>query len=218
MEVFSMKSCRKTKPIRWIAQVAILSAAAAVIMFLEFPIPFLGPIFLKFDFSEIPVMIGAFALGPLAGFAIEALKVTLNLILEGSWSFGIGELANFLIGVAFVVPASLIYSLHKTKKTALLGLAVGVVTMTLTGALLNLYLLLPVFAAAYGTTAEAIIMSYSEALPYIVDLRTGILLGIVPFNLFKGVAISIIVMLLYKRVSSLLKGRDDEECEVETTK
>ncbi|HOW37486.1 MAG TPA: ECF transporter S component [Candidatus Izemoplasmatales bacterium] len=211
-----MKSCRKTNPIRWIAQVAILSAAAAVIMFLEFPIPFLGPFFLKFDFSEIPVLIGAFALGPLAGMAIEALKVVLNLLLDGSWSFGIGELANFLIGVAFVFPASLIYSLRKTKKNALLGLAVGVVTMATAGALLNLFLLLPVFAAAYGTTAEAIILSYSEAIPYIVDLPTGILLGIVPFNLFKGIVISILVMLLYKRVSPLIKGRDEEECDVES--
>ena len=185
-------------------------------MFLEFPIPFLGPFFLKFDFSEIPVLIGAFALGPLAGMAIEALKVVLNLLLEGSWSFGIGELANFLIGVAFVFPASLIYSLRKTKKNALLGLAVGVVTMATAGALLNLFLLLPVFAAAYGTTAEAIILSYSEAIPYIVDLPTGILLGIVPFNLFKGIVISILVMLLYKRVSPLIKGRDEEECDVES--
>jgi riboflavin transporter FmnP len=211
-----MNSCRKRKPIRWIAQVAILGAAAAVIMFLEFPIPFLGPLFLKFDFSEIPVLIGAFALGPLAGVAIEALKVALNLLLEGSWSFGIGELANFMVGVAFVFPASLIYFLRKTKQNAMFGLGVGVVTMAISGALLNLYLLLPVFAGAYGTTAEAIILSYSEALPYIVDLPTGILLGIVPFNLFKGIVISVLVMLLYKRVAPLIKGFDEEECEVES--
>jgi riboflavin transporter FmnP len=193
-----------------------LGAAAAVIMFLEFPIPFLGPLFLKFDFSEIPVLIGAFALGPLAGVAIEALKVALNLLLEGSWSFGIGELANFMVGVAFVFPASLIYFLRKTKQNAMFGLGVGVVTMAISGALLNLYLLLPVVAGAYGTTAEAIILSYSEALPYIVDLPTGILLGIVPFNLFKGIVISVLVMLLYKRVAPLIKGFDEEECEVES--
>lgn len=211
-----MNSNRKTKPIRWIVQVAILGAAAAVVMFLEFPIPFLGPIFLRFDFSDIPALIGAFALGPLAGVGIEALKVTLNLLLEGSWSFSVGELANFLIGVAFVFPASLIYTLHKTRRNALIGMGVGVVSMVIAGALLNLYLLLPVYAAWLNLTPEALILSQSEALPYVIDVPTGILLGIVPFNLFKGLVISILVMLLYKRVSPLIKGRDEEECDVDT--
>jgi len=213
-----MKACKKKKTLRWLVQVAILSAVSAVVMLLEFMIPFLGPTFLKFDFSEVPVMIGAFALGPLAGIVIEALKVSLNLLLDGSWSFGIGELANFLVGVAFVFPASLIYSIRKTKKTALLGMLAGIVTMTVASSLLNLYFLLPVFAATWSTTVEDLILTYSAAIPYITDVRTGILFGIVPFNLFKSVVISILVMLLYKRVSPLIKGRDDDEsdeCPVE---
>jgi riboflavin transporter FmnP len=206
-----MNACQKRKTVRWLIQVAILSALSAVVMMLEFTIPFLGPTFLKFDFSEVPVMIGAFALGPLAGIVIEGLKVTLNLLLDGTWSFGIGELANFLVGVSFVLPASFIYSLHKTKKTAMWGLLAGVVAMTAASSLLNLYFLLPVFAATWSTTVEDLILTFSGAIPYITDVRTGILLGIVPFNLFKSIVVSILVMLLYKRVSPLLKGRDEEE-------
>ncbi len=205
--------CRKVKSVRWLASVAILGALAAVVMLLEFMIPFLGPTFLRFDFSEVPVMIGAFALGPVAGIVIEAIKVGLNLILDGSWSVGIGELANFLVGIAFVFPASLIYHFRKTRKAALIGMLVGVVTMSASAALLNLYLLLPTYAAWMGMTPEALILSVSQAIPYITDLKTGILLGIIPFNLFKSLVITGLVMLLYKRVSPLIKGREDAEDE-----
>lgn len=214
-----MKNLNKKKSVRWLASVAILGSLAAVVMLLEFMIPFLGPTFLRFDFSEVPVMIGAFALGPVAGIVIEGIKVSLNLVLDASWSFGIGELANFLVGIAFVFPASLIYRLHKTKKAALIGMAVGVVTMTAAATLLNLYLLLPAYAVMMGTTPEALILQFSTAIPYITDLRTGILLGIVPFNVFKSVVISVLVMLLYKRVSPLIKGRDEaDETSDEPTK
>lgn len=211
--------CRKVKSVRWLASVAILGALSAVVMLLEFMIPVLGPTFLRFDFSEVPVMIGAFALGPVAGLAIEAIKVSLNLVLDGSWSFGIGELANFLVGVSFVFPASLIYRFHKTRQAALIGMLVGVVTMATTAALLNLYLLLPTYAAWMGMTPEAMLLSFSQAIPYITDLKTGILFGIIPFNLVKSLVITGLVMLLYKRVSPLIKGREDlDEDSCEPTK
>jgi len=201
----------KKRTVRWMILVAILSALAAVIMLGEFAIPILGPSFLKLDFSEIPVMIGAFALGPVAGLTIEALKVLLNLLLEGSVTIGIGEMANFLVGAAFVFPASLIYTLHKTKKTAFIGLAVGVISMTVTGALLNYYVLLPAYAGYMGLSMDDLMTSYSVLIPYITDVKTGILFGIVPFNLVKSILISVIVLLLYKRVSVLIKGHEDDD-------
>jgi riboflavin transporter FmnP len=201
---------KKKQSVRWMVQVAILSALATVIMLAEFKLPFIGPDFLKFDFSEVPVMIGAFALGPIAGIAIEGLKVLLNFLLNGTITGGIGELANFLIGVAFVFPASLLYRLHKTKKMALIGLAAGIVCMTVTGALLNYFVLLPLYAGLFHISMEDLILGSSVMIPYITDVQTGILFGIVPFNLFKSIVVSVIVLLLYKRVSPLLKGHDEE--------
>jgi riboflavin transporter FmnP len=198
----------KKRPIKWLVQVAILAALAVVLMFFEFNVPFLFPDFLKFDFSEIPVMIGAFALGPVAGIVIEALKVLLNLLLEGTITGGIGELANFLVGVAFVFPASLIYMTHKTKTRALIGLLTGIICMSAAAALMNYYVILPVYASLFHISMEQLLLGSSAAIPYIVDVKTAILLGIVPFNLAKSILISIIVILLYKRVSSLLKSSD----------
>ncbi|MFA5742196.1 MAG: ECF transporter S component [Candidatus Izemoplasmatales bacterium] len=200
----------KKVTVRWMIQVAILSALAAVVMVGEFAIPFIGPSFLKMDFAEIVVLIGAFSLGPVAGVVIEIFKVLLNLLLDGTWSVGIGEFANFLIGTAFVLPASIIYFRHKTKKQAIIGLAVGVVMMAIASALLNLFVLLPMYAGFMGLTIEQLIMQYSLALPYVTNVSTGILLGIIPFNLFKGTLVSIIVILLYKRVSPLLKSHDTD--------
>lgn len=201
----------KKRPIKWLVQVAILAALSVVLMFFEFNVPFLFPDFLRFDFSEIPVMIGAFALGPVAGIVIEALKVLLNLLLEGTITGGIGELANFLVGVAFVFPASLIYMTHKTKSRALIGLLTGIVCMTVAGALMNYFVLLPFYAGLYHITMEQLLLGSSAGISYIVDVKTAILLGIVPFNLVKSTLISIIVLLLYKRVSTLLKSTDAPE-------
>ncbi|MFA5006976.1 MAG: ECF transporter S component [Candidatus Izemoplasmatales bacterium] len=199
---------RRTTPVRWLALVAILGTMSAVIMLAEFAIPFLGPSFLKLDLSEVPVMIGAFALGPIAGIAIEGIKITVNLLIEGTLTWGIGELANFLIGIAFVLPASLVYRFHRTRGAALIGLAAGTFVMTAAGALLNWYVLLPWYAGLMGLSLDDLILQFSIAIPYITDVRTGILFGIVPFNVFKGLVISAIVIVIYKRVSPLIKGRD----------
>ena len=105
-------------------QVAMLGAAAVVLMFFDIPLPF-APSFYKIDLSEVPVLIGAFAMGPLAGAAIELIKILLNLVMKGSTTAGVGEVANFLIGCAYVMPAAWIYKTQKTKKNAMIGMAVG---------------------------------------------------------------------------------------------
>ena len=127
--------------VRTIAQVAMLGAVATVLMLFEFPIPFLAPPFYELDFSEVPVLIGAFAMGPIAGIAIEAVKILLNFVLNGTITAGVGEIANFLVGCAFLLPAALVYRKKKTRKHAILGMIAGTVIMTTVACVLNAWIL-----------------------------------------------------------------------------
>lgn len=187
---------------RSIAVIGILSAFAAGLMFIETLVPF-TPGFLKLDVSELPVLLGTFALGPVAGIIIELLKNLIHFIMKSS-SGGVGELANFIVGTAFLVPAGVIYRLRKNKTHALMGMAAGTVAMAMVGAAVNYWFLIPVYVSVMGFPLEAIIGMGTAAMPAIVDLKTLILYGIVPFNLFKGIVISVLTLLLYKRVSPLL--------------
>jgi riboflavin transporter FmnP len=164
----------------------------------------------KLDFSEIPVMIGAFAYGPVVGTTIEAIKIFLDILLGGeSDTAYVGEFANLLIGLSFVIPSSIIYIRHKTKKQAIIGLAVGTFTMIVVGVLLNIYVLLPLYAELYfGYSLTDLLAAYGFD-----DLFTFILVATIPFNLLKGTANSILVLLIYKRISSVLKAKDCEEIE-----
>ena len=187
---------------RTIAVIGILSAFAAALMFIETMVPF-TPGFLKLDVSELPVMLGTFALGPVAGVVIELLKNLIHFLMKSSTG-GVGELANFIVGTAFLVPAGLIYRRRKDKTHALAGMAVGTVSMALVGAAVNYWFLIPVYVSVMGFPLDAIIGMGTAALPAITDLGTLILYGIVPFNLFKGMVISVLTLLVYKRVSPLL--------------
>ena len=138
----------KLLSVKNLVTIAVLSAVAAVRMYLEFPLWFAPP-FYELDFSEIPVLVGALSMGPAAGFIIEALKIVLKLLLKGSTTMGVGDWANLLIGCALVIPASLIYMKNRTKKGAILGLLVGTLTMAAVGCFLNAYVLLPTYAQAF---------------------------------------------------------------------
>ncbi len=186
-----------------IAKIGVLGAVATVIMIFEFPLPF-APNFYKLDFSEIPVMIGAFALGPIAGVVIEFIKILLNFVINGTVTAGIGELGNFLIGCALVVPTAIVYKKNKTFKNAIIGLAVGVFSLAIAGALLNYFLLIPAYSVAYGAPVQAFIDMGNAINKSIVNLETLVLYAVVPFNIVKGVLVSVITMLVYKRLSPLL--------------
>jgi riboflavin transporter FmnP len=201
----------KQRSVQWLVKVAVLGALATVLMLVEFPLMFLAPNFYKLDFSEIPVVVGAFALGPMAGVAIEAIKILLNFALEGTVTAGVGEIANFLIGCAYVVPAAIFYAVRKSRKSAIIGMIAGTLSVVVVGAILNAFVLLPAYAYAYGAPIDAFIAMGSAINPAITDLTTFILFAVVPFNLFKGLMISAIVLVIYKRVSPLLKGRHHEE-------
>ncbi|MFO7612792.1 MAG: ECF transporter S component [Clostridia bacterium] len=185
----------------WLVKVAMLSAVASVLMFFEMTIPFVPP-FLKLDFSDIPALLAGFSLGPLAGAAVVLIKNLVHALT--SWSFLVGELANFLIGISFVLPAAFIYRKHKNKKNAIIGMAVGGVTMTVAAGLLNYFLLIPLYATVLKFPVEAIIGMSNEVNKHIVDLKTLVLIGITPFNIFKALVNIFITAIIYKRLSPLL--------------
>lgn len=186
--------------------IAMFGAMAFILMYLEFPVLFLAPNFYKMDFSELPVLIGSFALGPVAGIIIEALKIILKLLFKPTSTAYIGELANFLVGCALVVPAGIIYKMNHTRKGALLGMIAGTVCMAVAGALLNAYMLLPWYIANFfGGTADVLIQMGQAIHKGVNSIATFAILLVVPFNLFKAVLTSILTLLLYKHVSRLIQ-------------
>ena len=193
---------------RTITQVAMLGAVAGVLMNLEFPIPFLAPSFYQLDFSEIPVLVGSFAMGPLAGVIIELVKILVHLVTKGTLTAGVGDLANFIFGCTFVVPAGLLYRLHhvKSRRHAVEGMAVGTVLTTAAACLMNAFVLLPAYGKAFGMPIEAFIEMGSAVHSSVDSLLGFVALIIVPFNLFKYTLTSVIVFFIYKRIRVVLKG------------
>jgi riboflavin transporter FmnP len=195
-----MISNKKKYSVNTMTKVSILSVIAFIVMFIEAPI-FLFPGFLKIDLSDVPALVAGFALGPAAGVAVELLKNILHLLRTSTG--GVGEIANFIIGASMVAPAAFIYHKRKDKHGALLGLFIGVIIMSLVGALANYFILIPFYQNFMPI--DAIIGMSAKANSLIVDVKTLIIYGVMPFNLFKGLVVSIFTMLLYKRISGLLK-------------
>jgi len=192
--------------IRNMSIIGMLSAVSTVVMLFEFPLWF-APSFYKLDASEVIVLIGAFALGPVAGIIIEFLKIVLNLLINSTTTAYVGEIANFLIGCSLIVPASLIYKKHKTIKFAVIGLVIGTISLTIFSVLMNYFVLLPVYSHFYGAPIDAFIGMGKKVNPYICDLKTLVFFAVAPFNLVKGVLSSLITILVYKKLSPIIKGK-----------
>ncbi len=188
---------------RTLVQIGMLSALAIILMQFEIPLPF-APAFYKIDFSEVPVLIGCFSMGPFAGGLIELIKVILNVAIKGTMTMGIGDAANFLIGCAFCVPAALIYQKKRTKSGAVTGMVVGTVIMTILGCVLNAYILLPVYAKAFEMPLDALVSMGTEVNGAITGLMTFVLFAVAPFNLLKGILVSLIVFFVYKKIRQVL--------------
>lgn len=186
----------------WIAKTGILAAAAIALMYLEVPLP-LFPGFLKFDLSDIPALLAAFAMGPLTGVAVELIK---NLVhLPSTHSLMVGELANFIMGSFFVGSAGLIYKYKKTRGGALLALGAGTLALTASGALINYAFMIPFYIRVMGFSLEALVAASRAAGNSRVNGLDSLIWWVfVPFNLFKGLVISLVVSLIYKRLSPLL--------------
>lgn len=205
-EILVMRRRHRLRTARSIAFIAMFSAIAAVLMLLDLPL-FFAPGFYKLDFSELPVLICAFYLGPVAGVACEFLKVFLKLLLKGTTTAFVGDFSNFLIGCSFVLPAAILYQKTLTKKGAALSLALGTLVMSIFGSLFNAWYLIPKFAELYGMPLEAIVSMGTKVNASITDLKTLVLFAVVPFNLLKGVAVSVLTFLLYKRVETVFFRR-----------
>lgn len=186
---------------RALTMTALLSALAYMLAFLEFPVP-LSPSFARMDFSDFPALIGAFAFGPLFGILVELLKNTLQLFATSTG--GVGEFANFLMGGAYVAVAGLIYQKHKTKRTAVIASVVGSIAMGITAAFANYFILLPLFEEFMPL--DELIVAFGSFLPFIHTKLDIVLFNALPFNLLKGFVISFVTMLVYKRISPILKG------------
>ena len=197
-------SSDKTK-INKLVIMAMFSAVAAVLMYVEFPITFIAPSFYEMDLSEVPVMIGSFMLGPCAGVIMEAVKVLLKLVLKGTSTAFVGDFANFILGCALVVPASVLYHTKKTKKRAVIGLVTGGIVLIVSGVFLNALYLLPKYSQLYGMPVETFINMGAAINPAISNIFTFVILAVAPFNLIKATVVGVITMLLYKYLSRLIK-------------
>ena len=197
---------RKVSTAQRVSIVGICAAIATVLHMLDFPLLFLAPEFYKLDFSELPIMLCGFYLGPSATVACEAVKILLKLILKGTSTAYVGDFANFAVGCSLVLPATVIYHLHKTRKSAMIGLAVGTLVLTLFGSAFNGIYLLPKFAQLYELPLDSIIAMGGKINASIEDVTTFVVLAVAPLNLIKGGAVSVLTMLLYKRVARPLFG------------
>ena len=171
-------------------KIAVLSAIAGVLMFLEFPIIPAFP-WLKMDFSELPVLMGAFAFGPVAGIVIEAIKILIKFFVQGSITGGVGELANFIMGVAFIVPISLMYKNKKSKAGLILGMILGLVVVNIVAAIANVFMLIPIYTKFMPSLKE-LNMVY-----YVVG-------GLIPLNTVKYEAVSVVTFFVYKKLAATI--------------
>lgn len=197
----SMKSSKLNK----LVKISVLGTIGFLLMFIEIPIP-IFPEFLKIDISDIPALVGGFALGPVAGILIEFMKNILHGIFKGSTVF-VGEIANFLVGSVLVGISAYIYKRDKTKKGAIVGLAIGAICMSIVAGILNYYVLLPLYEKALNFPIKAVVAIGNKLNPKIVDLKSFIFWSIIPFNLLKGVVVSLITAVIYKNVSPILHER-----------
>ena len=188
--------------VRFTTMTAMLSAIAFILMYLEIPLPMIMPDFIKFDFSDLPALIGTFAFGPVSGVIICLIKNLLHLMV--SKSMFVGELSNFILGCAFVIPAGLIYHFKKTKMGGLLGGVVGAIFMGVFSVASNYFIVYPVY---YNFMPEEVILAaYQAILPSVKNILQCLICFNMPFTIVKGMFSVVITFLTYKHISPILKG------------
>ncbi len=191
---------------RKIAMVGMFSAIAMILMLFEFPLPF-APGFYELDFSELPILVGTFAFGPTAGVLMEFVKILLKLIKKGTSTAFVGDLANFVVGCSFILPASLVYAFRKNKKSAIAACITGTLVMTVFGTAFNAVYLLPTFAEMFHMSMDELIAMGAEVNPLMTEgsLLSFVAVCVAPMNLIKGVGVSLVTMLIYKPLSPIIK-------------
>jgi len=197
---------RRVSTARRVSIIGICSAIAMVLHVLDFPVLFLAPEFYKLDFSELPVLLCGFYLGPTATVACEGVKILLKLMIKGTSTAFVGDFANFVVGCSFVLPATIWYHMHKSRHAAVIGLILGTVSMAVLGSAFNAVYLLPKFAELYGMPLDTIIAMGTAIRGGVTSVTTFVMLCVAPLNLLKGAMVSVLTMLLYKRVARPLFG------------
>lgn len=192
---------------RKMAVVGMFSALATIIMLFEVPV-FFAPPFYELDFSELPILIGTFAFGPMAGVMMEFLKVLLKLCIKGTSTAFVGDLANFAVGCSFILPASVVYAFRKSKKSAIAACIVGTLTMTIFGTAFNAVYLLPAFSKLFHLPMEEILAMGVDVNPFVRegDIFSFVAACVAPLNLIKGASVSIVTLFVYKPLSPIIKS------------
>lgn len=185
--------------------IGIMGAVSTILMLFEFPLPFLVPPFIKMDFSELPIILCGFMYGPLAGVFTAFIKIVLNTLLGGTNTMGVGELANFITSVAYMLPAVLIYQKMRNKKGAIIGLISGTLLTSVFAIFNNMYLMFPFYAKVYGMPIDAIVDMGSAVNPLVDDMFTLMLFSMLPFNLMKFTLVSVIIFFVYKKISVFIR-------------
>lgn len=182
-----------------LTRIAILGALASILFMIEFPV-FPAVPFYKLDFSNVPVVLGGFAMGPLPGLLILAMKDLIGL--THSSTGGIGELADLLAGAAFILPGAIIYRRLKSRKNALLGMLAGIILMIVASVLANMYILIPAFMPY-----ETVVAMGQKMIPSIQNIWQFLFSVTALFNLIKGIAICLVTYVLYKPLSPFLHAK-----------
>ena len=193
----------KGNSLRYITVTAVFSAVAAVLMMLSFNVP-LMPSFIKFDFSELPVLIASFAIGPLGGAAVALIKNLINLIFTTTG--GVGELSNFILSCIFAVTAGTIYKHHQTRKGAAVAALIGALTMAVAGVFSNYFIIYPLFSLI-GWKSEMVLGLYQAVNPNIRNLWQALFIFNMPFTFIKGMVTFALSLPIYKKLSPIIKGR-----------
>lgn len=189
-------------------KISLLSVMAFLLMYIELPLP-IFPDFLKIDISDLPALLGAFALGPIAGVIIELVKNILHGMLAGKTAF-VGELANFLVGSCLVLVSGYVYKIKKSKGGAIIALLIGVTAMSIFAGILNYFVVLPLYEKVLGFPIAAVVGMGTKINHNIVDLNSFILWSIIPFNFLKGIVVSAVTLAIYKSVSPILHKENME--------
>ncbi|MCM1058509.1 MAG: ECF transporter S component [Firmicutes bacterium] len=193
---------------RKVAVIGMFSAIAAILMLFDFPLPF-APAFYKLDFSELPILVGTFAFGPVAGVMMEFVKILLKLLFKGTSTAFVGDLSNFAVGCSLILPASVVYSFRKNKKGAMLACVVGTLCITAFGTAFNAVYLLPAFSKLYGIPLDSLLALGAEVNGLVKEgsIVSFVAACVAPMNLIKGASVSLVTMLIYKPLRPIIKGR-----------
>ena len=194
----------KKTNLRRMTLAAVMGAVAFVLIFVNFGVPFLSPV-AEFDLSALPELIGGFILGPVGAVMIIVVKIGLKLAIQGTESMFTGEIQNFLLSAAYVLPAVLYYRRHRTKKGAAMGLAIGAVVSVVVAVFTNLYIIFPFYIKLYGMNWDGIVAMFSAVNPWIKDIPTMVAFSVVPFNLISRTITAVLAFITYKKLSVPLK-------------